>query len=727
MRRVAAGAIVSGGETESVGKESRCPYCLDDLVGKERVVRCMSCRTPHHAVCFDEHGGCVAFGCGGLGKADAGQSIMLRRPLLELGARWREVSLQPLRGQVVRYRPAKRVASEEPDSGDGPIGPWVRLSLEQESLYANQDVKARVVVAVTRDTVVRRLELRVFDEPLDPDGFNEDEPRLLTARILGRAPFTHGSYMKSVLGLASPYPRLRPGMHPYQIEIPRLFGNIVNRGETRLIQVGVVLERVGAQTVASPRVTVQLVAPPPREPEPVVLRSSAVGDPAHAMILHAGANLLAGSRSGAGAGARAVWFDAPAEPAAAPVARRVGRPSERVPVAAPPFPDNLEHARIDTVGADPFGGPSPFGAGTDPFGPAPSLSFGADPFSSVVKPPPPSVGGDAADDLIGPPVESTEEGTRRDVPPPVIAAPARRVGASSGYGDHPAPAVAAAVSADLVALASGSVPPPSAAPSEPPLVAPGAPPSFDGPLGADSVTAALDAALAAAAAAPRAATGPPATAPAPPPSGPVVVRPRDSRRAPRAQAKAPHTPAPVSGGDGWTIFAFRAMTTAGPRTGRVLRARFAPRGDLPPLRLSLEVPPRGPEDSTHVLDFTIDCPHAVESIDLACRYELHDARGNELVAGSFPLIEEVGLVGDAGLAPGRTGRDDRIAVSMAVDPFLLEEARTLKVPGSGTPTEVVVRLACEGMDPKGSKATSGTRIVRLNLAQAGGGGPTSGL
>ncbi|MEZ0231158.1 MAG: RING finger protein, partial [Planctomycetota bacterium] len=261
-----------------MAKESRCPYCLDDLVGKERVVRCVSCRTPHHMVCFDEHGGCVAFGCGGLGKADAGQSIMIQRPRLELGARWREVPLVPLRGTFVRYRPAKRVASEEP--AEGPIGPWVRIVLEQEKLYVNQDVKARLVVAVTRETVVRRLEVRIFDEALDPTAFDEPEPRLLTARILGRAPLVSGSIMRSVLGLAAPYPRLRPGMHPYQVEIPRLYGTLVPRGETRLVQIGVVLERVGAQTIASPRVTVELTHAV-RGPDPVVARSNAVGDPAH--------------------------------------------------------------------------------------------------------------------------------------------------------------------------------------------------------------------------------------------------------------------------------------------------------------------------------------------------------------------------------------------------------------------------------------------------------------
>ena len=53
-----------------------------------------------------------------------------------------------------------------------------------------------------------------------------------------------------------------------EFEVPRLFGGIVRRGESRLIQVGVVLERVGEQTVASPRVNVTLVAPSPREPEP---------------------------------------------------------------------------------------------------------------------------------------------------------------------------------------------------------------------------------------------------------------------------------------------------------------------------------------------------------------------------------------------------------------------------------------------------------------------------
>ncbi len=589
-----------------MAKDSRCPYCLDDLVGAERVVRCVSCRTPHHKVCFDEHGGCVAFGCGGVGSADAGQSIMLQRHTIELGARWREARLMPLPDQSIRYRPARRIAEEQ---HEGPIGPWVRISLEQEKLYPGQDLKARIVVAVTRDTVVRRLELRVFDEPVDWVDTMARPARLLTARILGRQPFRLAAIVSSMVGFARPSPRLRPGLHPYQIEIPRIFGNLIPDGGARVVQVGAVLERVGAQTVASPRVTIVLTPVPAREVVAVGGgRYPGTGDPANAVILHNGVDLLAGIRQ---------------TPFAMAEAAAMAMPTRREEVEAPPFPSPSQLRKL---------GDLELGGIDEVRPPAPVLEPVDDPhragkWPAIVVPAPvpemPLLPATPGEDLIGPPREGDSDTNKNE---------------------------------------DFTRPRPAPAPVAPVVSSPGPDPR-PGALG-------------------------------------IVVKTRA-------------TPPPTA--DGWLILPFRSITTAGPRTGRVLRARFAPRGDVPPLRISLEVAPRPEGADPGVLELTIDAPKALGALDLACRYELSDFSGREVAIGKFPMLEEVCLVGDRALPADRTGKDDRLQVHMVVDPFLVEEARGLRGPDNERGKELILRLACEAILPTGSQATSGTRIVRVPL------------
>lgn len=41
-----------------------CPYCRGDLLEADAAA-CDACGTPHHALCFEEHGGCTVTGCGG--------------------------------------------------------------------------------------------------------------------------------------------------------------------------------------------------------------------------------------------------------------------------------------------------------------------------------------------------------------------------------------------------------------------------------------------------------------------------------------------------------------------------------------------------------------------------------------------------------------------------------------------------------------------------------------
>ncbi|MCO5171733.1 MAG: hypothetical protein M9894_35975 [Planctomycetes bacterium] len=58
-----------GGERGLVRDEdgrTRCVYCRDGLSGDEDdLVACERCRTALHGACWEEHGGCPVFGCGG--------------------------------------------------------------------------------------------------------------------------------------------------------------------------------------------------------------------------------------------------------------------------------------------------------------------------------------------------------------------------------------------------------------------------------------------------------------------------------------------------------------------------------------------------------------------------------------------------------------------------------------------------------------------------------------
>lgn len=68
----------------------RCPFCRDDLGGKQEVVACASCGARHHAGCHAEHGACAS--CGG---AEA---------LYAKGALRGRVELEPPTGSRIRVR-----------------------------------------------------------------------------------------------------------------------------------------------------------------------------------------------------------------------------------------------------------------------------------------------------------------------------------------------------------------------------------------------------------------------------------------------------------------------------------------------------------------------------------------------------------------------------------------------------------------------------------------------
>ncbi len=131
----------------------RCPYCLDDLAPEQAHSRCAACRTPHHKTCFDEHGGCVAFGCGGALQVAAGRSLYERAQL--------RVEVEPTHAAVgpftLTYRRLPPVLIDRP----GSFGAYARLSLEDQEVRAGGAVRGRAVIYVPRETAFRRVELRV--------------------------------------------------------------------------------------------------------------------------------------------------------------------------------------------------------------------------------------------------------------------------------------------------------------------------------------------------------------------------------------------------------------------------------------------------------------------------------------------------------------------------------------------------------------------------------------
>jgi len=45
----------------NLAQRAHCPFCKDGLAGE--LWTCAGCATPHHSMCWNEHGGCVTFGC----------------------------------------------------------------------------------------------------------------------------------------------------------------------------------------------------------------------------------------------------------------------------------------------------------------------------------------------------------------------------------------------------------------------------------------------------------------------------------------------------------------------------------------------------------------------------------------------------------------------------------------------------------------------------------------
>ena len=58
---------------KSEAKGRACPYCKDAIAEDAVHIECATCRTWHHATCFEENQGCAVYGCKekrGLGHAE---------------------------------------------------------------------------------------------------------------------------------------------------------------------------------------------------------------------------------------------------------------------------------------------------------------------------------------------------------------------------------------------------------------------------------------------------------------------------------------------------------------------------------------------------------------------------------------------------------------------------------------------------------------------------------
>ncbi len=172
----------------------RCPYCLDDLLPEQARSRCAGCRTPHHAVCFEEHGGCVAYGCGGELQVEAGLSLYARAQLgrLEVPA-LPQADLGPflLTHQALPAVPLLEAGSR--------FGPYVRLSLEDQEVREGGVVRGRAVIHTPRELTFRRFELALLQ------GIRAQR-RLARAVLLGE----EGLLTTHTLG---------PGFHPFHLEL----------------------------------------------------------------------------------------------------------------------------------------------------------------------------------------------------------------------------------------------------------------------------------------------------------------------------------------------------------------------------------------------------------------------------------------------------------------------------------------------------------------------------
>ena len=173
----------------------RCPYCLDDLLPDRDPVRCTKCRTPHHQQCFEENGGCAAYGCQNREEVPAGVSLF-RVPQLTLHHRMTaERAFGPfvLGWKRLPPLPERRPPARCPSA-------YVRLSLEGRELREGGVLRGRGVIYTPEPLRFSRIDVSLsqgLSRPQALDRVTIAEPK---------AP-------------AFPSGDLGPGSHPFHLEL----------------------------------------------------------------------------------------------------------------------------------------------------------------------------------------------------------------------------------------------------------------------------------------------------------------------------------------------------------------------------------------------------------------------------------------------------------------------------------------------------------------------------
>jgi hypothetical protein len=188
----------------------RCPYCLDDLMPDQEMVRCAECRTPHHQPCFRENGGCVAFGCTGHEQVEGGLSIFAKPAIRIRHEPTHEVEFGPF---LLGYRPL--VAIPEKRLRDRCPEAYVRLTIELRELREGDVARGRGVVYTPEPARFKRLELALhqgIQRPVEVARI----PLVPGAGPLGHHDLERGSH-PFYLELRAP-PAV-PFLDPFQLEL----------------------------------------------------------------------------------------------------------------------------------------------------------------------------------------------------------------------------------------------------------------------------------------------------------------------------------------------------------------------------------------------------------------------------------------------------------------------------------------------------------------------------
>ncbi|RMG18852.1 MAG: hypothetical protein D6731_01150, partial [Planctomycetota bacterium] len=157
---------------------------------EQESVRCAKCRTPHHRTCFQEYGGCVAFGCTSAEEVVAGLSLFLRPKFSIQAPPTHDTDFGPF---VLGYRRLTPIPEVRPRSRRPP--PYARLAFKDRELREGKTLSGRGVFYVPTEARVRRVELHLYQ--------GLSRPRFVARHVLSKE------------GAA----RLEEGSHPFHLEL----------------------------------------------------------------------------------------------------------------------------------------------------------------------------------------------------------------------------------------------------------------------------------------------------------------------------------------------------------------------------------------------------------------------------------------------------------------------------------------------------------------------------